>query len=307
MEAKMIGGKIATARKGANMSQAQLAQLLFISPQAVGKWERGESVPDIITFSRLAEVLGVDLNYFSETFASVAPVSATDEATGREQEPKIEAVSPARHLLYNFSGSNLPGSDFAGVTARGRKFNGSALRGSDFAGADLAGSSFYGSDIQKAVFDGANLTDCTFSANSLANASFDKTILVRTQFSASALEGATFTNTELVDAKLVKTDLTKTVFKNCVFNGVDFEYSDMRGVCLDGNTFIGVRFQKAALNEATFKGATLKNVSFLPNYALTNKYYKSVQAICFDGAQIDKLTYASLKGVGADLSKVTTI
>ena len=307
MEAKMIGGKMATARKEANMSQAQLAQLLFISPQAVGKWERGESVPDIITFSRLAEVLGVDLNYFSETFASVAPVSAADGAAGQEQERNIEAVSPERPLLSNFSGSNLPGSDFAGVAARGRKFNGSALRGSDFAGADLAGSSFYGSDIQEAVFDGANLSDCTFSANSLAKASFDKTILVRTQFSASALEGAAFTNTELVDAKLVKTDLTKTVFKNCVFNGVDFEYSDMRGVCLDGNTFIGVKFQKAALNEATFKGAILKNVSFLPTYALTNKYYKSVQAICFDGAQMDKLTYASLKGVGAGLSKVTVI
>ena len=70
METKMIGNKIATARKKINMSQAQLSQLLFISPQAVGKWERGESMPDILTLSRLAEILAVDLNYFSENFQS---------------------------------------------------------------------------------------------------------------------------------------------------------------------------------------------------------------------------------------------
>lgn len=55
MDTRIIGGKIAQARKKVNMSQAQLAQLLFVSPQAVGKWERGESIPDIITFNRLAE------------------------------------------------------------------------------------------------------------------------------------------------------------------------------------------------------------------------------------------------------------
>jgi transcriptional regulator with XRE-family HTH domain len=73
MEMKTIGDKIATARKKANFSQAQLAQHLFISPQAVGKWERGESIPNIITFNRLAEILGVDLNYFSESFQSTSP------------------------------------------------------------------------------------------------------------------------------------------------------------------------------------------------------------------------------------------
>lgn len=68
METKVIGNKIAEARKKINISQAQLAQHMFISAQAVGKWERGESITDIITFNRLAKILGVDLNYFSENF-----------------------------------------------------------------------------------------------------------------------------------------------------------------------------------------------------------------------------------------------
>lgn len=69
MLTKKIGNKIAEARKKVNISQAELAQQLFISPQAVGKWERGESMPDITTFNRLAVILGVDLNYFSDSFS----------------------------------------------------------------------------------------------------------------------------------------------------------------------------------------------------------------------------------------------
>jgi uncharacterized protein YjbI with pentapeptide repeats len=88
---------------------------------------------------------------------------------------------------------------------------------------------------------------------------------------------------------------------------VDFKLSDLRGLCLDGQTFIGVKFGEAALNEVTFKGATLKNVSFTPPWSLTKKYYRAIKTICFDGATMDKLTYAALKGLGADLSKVTVI
>lgn len=316
MDIKMIGSKIAKARKDKNMSQAQLAGLLFISPQAVGKWERGEAIPDIVTINKLAEILGVDLNYFSENFSSAddgtafkaaADNNAGDMEQAVQEEAKLSTSPEERQLLTNFSGGDLSESDFAGVTAHKRKFYGSALRGSDFAGADLTGSSFTGSDVREANFDGTNLTDCTLSANDLTSTSFNKTILVRTVFSASSLDGAKFTDAELTDVTLTKTDLRKTVFENCTFKNVDFKYSDMRNVCLDGQTFIGVRFDKTALNEATFNGSTLRNVSFRPTFALTNKYYRTIKTICFDGAMMDKLTYAELKGLSAELSKVTFI
>ncbi|MBB6108595.1 Uncharacterized protein YjbI, contains pentapeptide repeats [Mucilaginibacter lappiensis] len=316
MDIKMIGNKIAKARKDKNMSQAQLAGLLFISPQAVGKWERGEAIPDIVTINKLAEILGVDLNYFSENFSSadngtVFKATVDNNDNGMEQPVPEDVNLPTspeeRKLLTNFSGGDLSKSDFAGVIAHQRKFNGSALRGSDFAGADLTRSSFTGSDVREANFEGTNLTDCTLAANDLTGAIFHKTVLVRTVFSASSLAGAKFTNAELTDVTLTKTDLRRTVFENCIFKGVDFKYSDMRSVCLDGQTFISVKFDKTALNEATFNGSTLRNVSFRPTYALTNKYYRTMKTICFDGAMMDKLTYAELKGLGAELSKVTFI
>lgn len=88
---------------------------------------------------------------------------------------------------------------------------------------------------------------------------------------------------------------------------MDFKYSDLRGLCLEGQTFIGVRFDEAALNEVSFRGATLKNVSFRSAYILSKKYFRATKAICFDGATMDKLTYAVLKGMEADLSKVTVL
>ena len=212
-----------------------------------------------------------------------------------------------RQVITNFSASNLPKSDFAGVTAHQGKFEASALRGSDFAGADLTGSSFKASDVREANFDGANLTDCNFTTLDLTDASFKKTILIRTEFSQSDLTRAKFIDAKLIDVKLIQTDLRKTIFENCIFNGVDFKQCDLRGMCLDGLTFIGVKFGDAALSEITFKGATLKNVSFVPSFALTNKYYRAIKAICFDGAMMDKLTYATLKGLEVDLSKVTVI
>jgi len=212
-----------------------------------------------------------------------------------------------RQVHANFSGSNLPKSDFAGVIAHNRKFKASALRGSDFSGADLTGSSFKASDAREANFDRTNLTDCDMSTADLAGANFNKSILVRTNFSMSGLVGTKFVEVRLTAVRLTITDLRKVVFENCMFDGVDFGKSDLRGLRLDGQSFIGVKFDDAALNNVSFRGATLKDVSFRSPHALTNRYYRALKTIIFDGATMDKLTYAVLKGLGVDLSKVTVI
>ena len=238
-------------------------------------------------------------------------LSMTIESIGDIEQTVLELANVSRSLerqvLTNFSASNLPKSDFAGVRAHKGKFEASMLRGSDFSGADLTGSSFKASDVREANFDGANLTDCNFYALDLAGASFNKTILVRTEFSTSGLSRAKFTDVQLIDVKLNMLDLRETIFERCIFSGVDFKFSDLRGLGLDGLTFIGVKLGAAALNEVAFKGATLKNVSFTPPFSLTKKYYRAIKTIKFDGASLDKLTYNALKGMGADLSKAVVI
>lgn len=50
-----IGANIAAYRKHAGLTQAGLAEKLNYSDKAVSKWERGESIPDVLTLMQLAE------------------------------------------------------------------------------------------------------------------------------------------------------------------------------------------------------------------------------------------------------------
>ena len=57
-----IGTNIAGYRKQAGLTQAGLAEKLNYSDKAVSKWERGDSVPDVLTMMALAEQFGVTVN-----------------------------------------------------------------------------------------------------------------------------------------------------------------------------------------------------------------------------------------------------
>lgn len=57
-----LGGNIATYRKRAGLTQAGLAEKLNYSDKAVSKWERGESLPDVLTLIQLAELFEVTVN-----------------------------------------------------------------------------------------------------------------------------------------------------------------------------------------------------------------------------------------------------
>ena len=57
-----IGNNIAACRKRNNLTQAELAERMNYSDKAVSKWERGESLPDVMTLVLLAEQLGVSVN-----------------------------------------------------------------------------------------------------------------------------------------------------------------------------------------------------------------------------------------------------
>ena len=59
---RQIGANIAAYRKRAGLTQAGLAEKLNYSDKAVSKWERGESVPDVLTLVQLANQFGITVN-----------------------------------------------------------------------------------------------------------------------------------------------------------------------------------------------------------------------------------------------------
>ena len=59
---KQIGANIVSYRKRNGFTQARLAEKLNYSDKAVSKWERGESVPDVLTLVQLSELFDISVN-----------------------------------------------------------------------------------------------------------------------------------------------------------------------------------------------------------------------------------------------------
>ena len=83
-----IGRRIAALRKAKNLTQAELAEQLSVSYQAVSNWERGESMPDIFKLPTLAAVLGtsVDALLTGETAAEESNAAETGGADAALRE-----------------------------------------------------------------------------------------------------------------------------------------------------------------------------------------------------------------------------
>ena len=57
-----LGANISAYRKRAGLTQLGLAEKLNYSDKAVSKWERGESMPDVLTLVQLADLLDITVN-----------------------------------------------------------------------------------------------------------------------------------------------------------------------------------------------------------------------------------------------------
>ncbi len=62
MNYKKIGNFIANERKEKKLTQAKLAERVFVSEKTISKWENGNGIPDTNTLPKLCEVLGVSIN-----------------------------------------------------------------------------------------------------------------------------------------------------------------------------------------------------------------------------------------------------
>ena len=83
-----VGVNIARMRKLRGLTQAELAERINYSDKAVSKWERAESMPDVLTLLNLAETLGTDLN----TLTGCVPEETQEPAAEPVPEPIPEPV-----------------------------------------------------------------------------------------------------------------------------------------------------------------------------------------------------------------------
>ncbi|WP_205195483.1 pentapeptide repeat-containing protein [Chitinophaga sp. Cy-1792] len=289
MEAKKIGNRISTARKKMNLSQAQLAERLFISPQAVGKWERGESVPDAITLSQLAKQLGVDLNYFSEQFAT--------SSTTTVEAPAVQNTTENTPLNWDMSRGNWVDADFSGLKDLHEKFSSSNMKNCKFEGSDLSGL----------LLSGNTIDGCDFSGSNISNSQIGKSYFMQNRFNNCDLSAAKFLGCHIKHCNFSGANLTGTVFNissiqqnditDAQLTRTSFLSSDLTDLVIN-STVQDCYFENSHFSRVTFQDATLLNTFFK---------CRTLKPIRFVNCRADKMTYEFLKNGKADVSGITLI
>ena len=99
-----VGANIARLRKSRGLTQAELAERINYSDKAVSKWERAESLPDVLTLICLAEQLGTDMNTLTGLQpANPEAVSIPEPASVPEQPPVKKKPTADRGVIQKLS------------------------------------------------------------------------------------------------------------------------------------------------------------------------------------------------------------
>lgn len=72
------GSLIAYHRKRLNLTQTELGDMVNVTAQAVSKWEKGMSEPDLSTIQKLCRIFGIDVTEFFKEDESDANESGTE-------------------------------------------------------------------------------------------------------------------------------------------------------------------------------------------------------------------------------------
>ncbi len=294
---KSIGNKIATTRKKNNLSQAELAQQVSISSQAVGKWERGESMPDITTLNRLAEILGVDLNYFSESFQSVhtiKPLEASDE-----QSVEFPSFKQKKKFGWNWDMSlgNWVDADFSGLKNLQEKLSSSNIKNSKFLGSELSGLVLENNNIDNCDFSGSDIKNSKILTSSLHANLFLECSFVDAEFSESEIKNCNFTSANFSGAQFLAGNFVNNKIENALWKFASFK----------DNHIVNIEFS-GVIEDCSFVNCSFSNVTF-QNSKLLNTFFKckKLKRIKFVDCQADRMTYEFLKNGKADLTGLTLL
>jgi transcriptional regulator with XRE-family HTH domain len=295
LNSKSIGNKIATARKNNNLSQAELAQQVSISSQAVGKWERGESMPDITTLNRLAEILGVDLNYFSDSFQSIDTESSIiDPSTTKKS---IESKSLKQEPSWDMSQGNWVNADFSGLRNLQEKFGCSNMKNCKFVGSELSGLVLKANYVFACDFSNSDISKSKIKASHLINNLFIECSIKDTEFSSSYIKDCNFQKADFTGTSFKSSSFIGNVIEGALWNAASFNMTDISDVVFEGE-MEDCSFEYCSFSKVTFKNAILKNTFFK---------CRTLKRLKFIECKADRLSYEFLKNGKANLNGITLL
>lgn len=99
MEKKTIGKFIAVLRKANGLTQAELAEKLFVSDKTVSRWERDESTPDLELIPVIADLFGVTTDEILRGERAPVPVLLNNTAKKELDDQREKTEKRYKKLL----------------------------------------------------------------------------------------------------------------------------------------------------------------------------------------------------------------
>jgi uncharacterized protein YjbI with pentapeptide repeats len=254
-------------------------------------------MPDITTFIRLAELLGVDLNYFSGNFHPSGTISAPAELL-EKQTDDLPTEKYKKKNDWDMSFGNWVDADFSGLKNLHEKFGSSNMQRCLFIGSDLSGLHLINNNVENCDFSGSEISSSHFQSSHLGNNKFRNCSLKESEFSGSYIYGCDFTDADLTGVIVKTGGFEKNTIAGTVWNRTRFVDTHLVDSIFEG-TLEDCSFENCAFTKIKFQNTTLVNTFFKNNRKL-----KKVQ---FINCKVDKITYSFLQSGMADLTGVTLV
>jgi uncharacterized protein YjbI with pentapeptide repeats len=254
-------------------------------------------MPDITTLNRLAEILSVDLNYFSESFQSVE-TEVTNIESLANQSSDIPIIGQKKKPNWDMSALNLVDSDFSGLNNLHEKFSSSNMQRCLFIGSNMSGLLLSNNNIDGCDFTDSDISNSRIHSSNLCNNIFKNCSLKETEVSESNINACDFSDADFTQATFNSCNFMKNTLANAKWNSTSFIEMQLQDIVFEG-TLDGCFFENCAFYGVKFQNATLINTFFK-----NNKKFKRVQ---FIDCKVDKITYAFLKSNQANLTGITLL
>jgi uncharacterized protein YjbI with pentapeptide repeats len=256
-------------------------------------------MPDISTLNRLAEILKVDLNYFSDNFQA-SEAEKTTFKDFKEQTEKVTTPKSKKNLDWNWdmSQGNWVDADFSGLKNLKEKFSSSNMKNCKFLNSDLSGLILAKNNIELCDFSGSDIRDSKIQSSNLLNNQFNKCSLIDAEFFKSNIEKCDFSDSDFSGAEIVESNLESITVNEVVWNLTRFLKANISNITFTGS-FENCHFEHCSFYRVKFENATILNTFF--------KYNDRFKKVEFVNCKVDSITYAFLKNNQANLDDITII
>ena len=290
-----------------NLTQGKFGKIFdpSVTQSTIARWEKGEQNPDRIHFPKIASLLNLSFEEFTEFI---------EQPTSKIEDLDIENKTLTynkRHLsmlkkgvrAWNSWRKNNPDviPQLSGICLTNGEFDN--LDGYNLDYANLACFCGVFISMQYASLIEANMEKAVLQGGSFIGSNFSKANLKKIKILCTRFNRAVFKETNLykayiLDSNFKEVSFEKACMKQIVFDKVDLSGANLKQVDLESAKFTKVQLREANLNKASLKKAFLDTCSVYGSTFLgtnlediiTEKVFISPQG--FEGITVQDLALA---------------